>query len=52
MLVLLALEEESAHPLATAAIRPEESWLVAQLEQELQATRDDHHRTIDKLGIE
>lgn len=51
VLVLLALEEESAHPLATAAIRPEESWLVAQLEQELQATRDDLHRTIDKLSV-
>ena len=49
--ILLAIEEQSGSQLSVSHSEPEDSWLVMQLEQELQSTREDLQRTIDKMRL-
>ncbi|MDX1695476.1 MAG: EAL domain-containing protein [Ketobacteraceae bacterium] len=49
--ILLAIEEQCNTQLNVSHSEPEDSWLVMQLEQELQSTREDLQRTIDKMRL-
>lgn len=49
--ILLSIEEQSDSQLSVSHSEPEDSWLVMQLEQELQSTREDLQRTIDKMRL-
>lgn len=48
-LLLLMIDEQGHKPVAESRSAPEDSWLVVQLEQELQSTREDLQRTIEKM---
>lgn len=48
-LLLLSMESQSSNQIAIKHAEPEDTWLVMQLEQELQATREDLQRTIERM---
>jgi two-component system CheB/CheR fusion protein len=49
-LLMLTLEEDSIAPVHDLAAQQNESWAIIQLEQELQATREDLQQFIEKLS--